>query len=229
MPIGGRKEREAFEILKQNGLTISEIAKEFERLIVAFFTEGDVTKAKALGRRISELESVADKGRRKFTQGLQKGAFLPLMRGDLARLAERFDAVADAIEEAMRAILLREKLFGILARATRKEKEIRKLGRDLSKVVGIATRTAEALRTSIDLLSSDLDAALAKVEEVEELEHESDIAEQSLITDLYSFEKALDPITVVQLKEIIEKIGEISNRAEDAADVVSTIAYVQRA
>ena len=229
MPIGGKKEREAFEILKQNGSTISEIAKGFEKLIAAFFIEGDVTKAEVLGRRISELESVADKGRRRFTRGLQKGAFLPLMRGDLARLAERFDAVADAIEEAMRAILLREKLSGALARATRRGKEIGRFGRDLSKMAGIATRAAEALRTSIDFLTTDLDAALAKAGEVEELEHESDIVEQNLITYLYSFEKALDPITVIQLKEIIEKIGEILNRAEDAADVVSTIAYTQRA
>lgn len=228
MPIVGRKEREAFEIIKQNGKIISEIAKEFEKMVIVFFTEGDLTKAQALGRRITELESVADKGRRKFTRSLQAGAFLPLMRGDLARLAERFDEVADAVEEAMRAILLREKLAPALAKCIRK-KGLGEFGKDLSRVVGIATRTTEALRASIDLLASDLDASLAKADEVEELEHESDIAEQSLLSGLHSFEKSLDPITVIQLKEIIEKVGEISNRAEDAADVVSTIAYVQRA
>ena len=69
-----------------------------------------MAKAEAVGRRKTELEFKADNDWRRFTRILQEGAFLPAMRGDLSRLAESLDRIADAIGDAMRAILLKGKL-----------------------------------------------------------------------------------------------------------------------
>lgn len=224
-PIGGKKEKEAFSLLKRNAGEILDVVKKFEDMIIAAFSERDIAKTEALGRKISDLETNADKSRRKFTSALHKGAFLPVFRGDLARLAERLDNVADAAEEAMRVILLREKLFTTLANAEKKRKSAKIIREGLVKMAGLATKTVEALKSAVDMMMPDVDAANEKANEVEELEHESDIIEQGLINDLYEHEKLLDPISIMQLKEIIGGIGSISDRAEDASDVIMIISY----
>jgi len=225
LPIGGKKEKEAFSLLKHNAEEVLDVVKKFEDMIIASFSERDIAKTEALGRKISELETNADKSRRKFTCALQKGAFLPAFRGDLARLAERLDDVADAAEETMRVILLREKLFTALAKAEKKRKSAKIIREGLIKMAGLATKTVEALRSAVGMTMSNVDAANEKADEVEKLEHESDIIEQGLINDLYEHEKLFDPISVMQLKEIIDRIGNISDRAEDASDVITIISY----
>lgn len=224
-PIGGKKEKEAFSLLKRNAAEVLDVVKKFEDMIIASFSERDIAKTQALGRKISDLETNADKSRRKFTSTLHKGAFLPAFRGDLARLAERLDDVADAAEEAMRVILLREKLFIALSKAEKKRKSAKAIRGDLVKMAGLATKTIEALKSAVIMMIINVDAANEKADEVEKLEHESDIIEQGLINDLYEHEKLLDPISVMQLKEIIYRIGSISDRAEDASDVITIISY----
>lgn len=225
LQIGGKREKEAFSLLRHNAEEVLDVVKKFEEVIIASFSERNMAKAEALGRKLSELETKADKDRRKFTGALQGGAFLPVFRGDLARLAEKLDDVADAAEEAMRTILLREKLFTALARAEKKRKSAKIIREGLVKMAGLATKTVEALKSAVTAMTSDIDAANEKANEVEELEHESDILEQGLITDLYENEKLFDPISVAQLKEIIDKIGEISDHAEDTSDMIPIVGY----
>ncbi|KUO41672.1 MAG: hypothetical protein AVW06_00675 [Hadesarchaea archaeon DG-33-1] len=225
LPIGGKKEKEAFSLLKRNAGEVLDVVKKFEEMIIASFSERDIAKTEALGRKISDLETNADRSRRKFTSALHKGAFLPVFRGDLSRVAERLDDVADAAEETMRVILLREKLFTALANAEKKRKSTKVVGEGLVKMAGLTTKTVETLKSALDMMMSNVDAANEKANEVEKLEHELDIIEQGLINDLYEHEKLLDPISVMQLKEIIDGIGSISDRAEDASDVITIISY----
>ncbi|MDI6883606.1 MAG: TIGR00153 family protein [Hadesarchaea archaeon] len=228
-PIGGGKEKEALEILRKNARNVMDTVKKFEEMMIALFSERNVKKAQALGRQVSELETKADGGRRKFTCELSRGAFLPAFRGDLARLAERLDSVADTAEGVAREIVLREKLFDAISKAEKKQKKTKTLREGMVKMARLATQTAEALRGAVDLLVTNIDATKGKINEVEKLEHETDLLEQSLLGDLYEYEKFLDPVSVAQLGVLIRGIGDISDRAEDTGDVLSIIGYTLRA
>ncbi len=228
-PIGGGKEKEALEILRKNAKDVVNIVKKFEEMMGALFSDRNFKKAEALGRQVTELETKADRGRRKFACSLGEGAFLPTFRGDLARLAEELDNVADTAEGVTRAILLREKLLDALLKAEKKQKKAKAIREGLIKMAGLATQTAEALQGSIDSLVSNIDVAKAKIEEVEELEHETDLVEQSLLGEMYLYEKVLDPVSVIQLGILIRGIGDISDRAEDVGDILSIIRYTFRA
>jgi len=227
-PIGGGKEKETLEILRKNARMVVDTVKKFEEMILALFSDRDMKKAQALGRQVSELETKADGGRRKFTSELGKGAFLPAFRGDLARLAEHLDNVADAAEGVTRAILLREKLLDALLKAEKKKKKAKAIREGMVKMARLAAQTADALQRSIDLLVSNIDAVKRRVDEIENLEHESDKVEQSLLGTLYEYEKALDPVSVVQLGILIRGTGDISDRAEDVGDILSIISYTFR-
>jgi len=218
--VGGKREREALNILKRNAGSVAEVVKKFEELITFFFSERDLEKAEVFGRELSGLETKADKGRREFLRILHEGAFLPAFRGDLARLADRLDLVADTAEGAMRAILLRGKLIKVLRAAEKRSSKVKGFGARFMKMAELTTKTVDTLKKSVEMLATDIDAALKKVQEVNELEHE---------IDMVQCEKYFDPVSVMQLADILQRFENISDRAEDASDVIEIIAYTFRA
>lgn len=222
--IGGKKEREAFEILRKNAASITSVVKKFEEFIVAYFSERDFDKAERLGRELSKLETTADKGKRDFMRILNEGAFLPAFRVDLAWLAERLDRVADTAEGAMRAVLLRERLSAALSKAEKRSRRIKEWRLKLVEMAKITTQTVKVLEESMEALATNIDVAMKKANDVDILEHEIDLIEQGLIHDLYEFENLFDPISVIQLHDVIRRFGNISDRAEDMSDSISMLA-----
>ncbi len=223
--IGGKREQKAFDTLMQNARDVTSVVRKFEEVVTAYFSNRDTDRAEVLGRQLSKLETKADGGRRQFMKILNEGAFLPAFRGDLAWIAERLDGVADAAEGAMRAILLRQRLSSALAKAERKNKRIREWRLRFVKMAKVTTQAVEILQESIEALSTNIDDAIRKANFVDILESEVDKIEQGIINDLYEFEKIFDPLSVVQLADIIRRFGNISDRAEDMSDSVAIFAF----
>lgn len=224
LSIGAKREKAAFETLKHHASAMVNSVKKFQETMLAF-SERKFKEAEMLAQEVDQLESKADRIRARFESELGAGAFLPVFRGDLARLSERLDDVADVAEEAIRGIKLRPKLFEILARAEKKDRKAESIRIGLVELAGRAVKTAQALKESIDVFLEDMDAAIKKTVEVDKFERESDILEEKILQDLYRHEKLLCPITVMQIKDTIEQIGDISNNAEDAGDILSAMCY----
>ena len=223
--IGGGKEQRAFEILRENAKGIASVAKKFEDVIKAYFSDMDLDKAEKLGRELSKLETAADKGKRDFMRLLNEGAFLPAFRADLAWLAERLDTVADTAEGAMRVVLLRKQLSAALTKAEKKNKKVKEWRLRFVEMAKVTTQTVKILEDSIDALATDTDVAIRKANDVDLLEHEIDLMEHGLVNDLYEFEKLFDPLSVVQLADIIRRSGNVSDRAEDMSDSITILAF----
>lgn len=228
-PLGGKRERESFDILKRNAREVTEVVRQFEKVVVAFFSERDFEKAKVLGEELSTIETKADKGRRDFMRMLHEGAFMPAFRADFARLAERLDTVADTAEGAMRAIVLREKLFAAFGKAERRSAKFREWSRRFLQMARLTTKTVETLQASVEALATNINDAMKRANDVDKLEHEVDVVEQGLLSELYTHEKLLDPVSVVQLSDILRRFGNITDRAEDASDAIAIVAYTIRA
>ncbi|MGC8816538.1 MAG: TIGR00153 family protein [Candidatus Hadarchaeum sp.] len=223
--IGGGKEQRALEILKRNAKAVTGVVKKFEEVITAYFTDLDFDRAEKLGRELSKLETAADKGKREFMKVLGEGAFLPAFRADLAWLAERLDTVADTAEGAMRVLLLRKQLLQALIRGEGKNREIREWRLKFAKMARVTTQTVQILEEAIEALTTDIGEATRKANDVDLLEHEIDLMEQSLTNDLYSFEKVLDPVSIIQLADIIRRSANVSDRAEDMSDTVTILGF----
>jgi hypothetical protein len=222
--VGGKLEEKAFDVLRKNSEVIADVVKKFEELVVAYFSKEDMKRAEVLGRELSTLETKADRGRRDVIRLLQQGAFLPAFRGDMAWLAERLDRIADTAEGAMRAILLRKHLMKALKKAERKDERIKKWRSNLLKMAKLTTETINVLQSSVEALKTDTDLALRRAKDVDALEHQVDLIEEELIDDLYELERLLDPLSVVQLVDVIRRSGNISDRAEDMSDSIAILA-----
>lgn len=222
--IGGKNEQRAFEILKNNAKTVTETVRKFEEVVKAYFIDEDVGRAERLGRELSNIETKADGGRREFIAMLNQGAFLPAFRGDLAWLAERLDRIADTAEGATRVLLMRKQLFNALKKAERRNRKILDIKKRLRKMATATTETVELLQRAVEVLAVNIDDALRKARDVDNLEHQVDLIEGSLINDIYELEKLFDPLTVSQLVEFIRRLGNIADRAEDMSDSIVILA-----
>lgn len=226
--IGGGKEQSAFEILKKNARAVTGVVKKFEEVITAYFSDLDFERAEKLGRELSKQETAADKGRREFMKVLGEGAFLPAFRAEIAWLAERLDTIADTAEGAMRALLLREQLMRALIKGEKRDKGLKEWRLKFIKLAQVTTQAVQILEEAIESLPTDIGAASRKADDVGQLEHEIDLMEQSLLNDLYTFEKLLDPISIVQLADFIRRTANVSDRAEDMSDTLIILGFMLR-
>lgn len=223
--LGGGREKEAVKIMEQHVAIVLDVVKKLEELTKAF-QKGNAKKLGALEAELDRLETKADGVRRKFEASLVEGAFLPAYRSDFSALAERIDDVADMAQEAARAFVWRGVFCDTIAKACKKKAEAREIVDGFVKIVQKAVDATTALKEAVGTLMSNVEVARANANKVELAEHESDLLEEKLIKQLYTHEKLFDPVSIIQIKDIVEKMGAVSNRAEDASDLISIISYM---
>lgn len=222
LPVGGGKEKSVFEDFKKHSEAVVVTVRKFEEVIAAY-SEEKYEKGEELRKEVDKLESKADRLGAKFEAGLSLGAFLPAFRGDLSRLSEKIDDVADMAEEAIRCVYLRPRVFEDLRKAERRNDEVKAIRVGLVELASKSVDCAGILHDTVSILMEDMDKAVEKAEEIHRHEGKSDIAEEKLIQELYKFEDLLPLLTVMQIKELIEMTAEISDTAEDAGDILSAM------
>jgi predicted phosphate transport protein (TIGR00153 family) len=165
-------------------------------------------------REITRIEHEADEIRRKMEIEFFHGAFLPFDREDRIILAELVDSVADSVQSTAYAISLGKITFP------------ESFKEDFIELVEASCEAVSLIKECIEMLDTDLKAALSKTHEVEEKEDEGDKVERRIIRRLYEAYRN-DEISIlkfIDLKDITQKIGNIADRSEDASDRVLIIA-----
>ena len=130
-------------------------------------------------------------------------------------LLKETDGILDSAEDI--AVLLD-------MRQTKVPKEIRK---DFNSVMKKAITTVETLSKAMDMFKIMLEVSFGGkpredikkvIHKVNKLEHESDVIEKRISKQLFN-NKNLDPIGIIHLLKIIDRMGSIADHAENAADV----------
>ncbi|NLC10169.1 MAG: TIGR00153 family protein, partial [Gammaproteobacteria bacterium] len=157
------------------------------------------------------LEKEADKLKRDVRIHLPKSLFLPVPRSDLLELLSVQDKVANRAKD----------IAGLM------------LGRQMSIpqqlqpiIMPYVQRTVDACEQALTAMN-ELDEILetgfgnrevarvtAMIEELEDIEHDTDRMQIEVRRNLYKIEKELPPVDVIFLYTIIEWIGDVADRAE---------------
>lgn len=174
---------------------------------IEIYLKGDVKEAKLIARETRALESEADMTRHIIGDKLYSGAYLPVLREDIYKLVESLDKVANAGEAASDFFLNQRP----------------KIPDDLNG------QFAMAVEESLGIIEPLKDAILCyfkgecKVETVRE--YARDVGKMESVVDKIEWDltKAIfiSPIEhsqKIHLKQCLEAIVEVSDRAEDAAD-----------
>jgi predicted phosphate transport protein (TIGR00153 family) len=214
MPLFGGKESNVFDAIDRHLEVVHETVKAFEKLIESYLN-GDFEGAKRLEEEVTRLESEADKLRRSIELMLYEGAFLPANRGDYVRLSELVDQVADAAESAANTL--------ILARP----KVPAELKDEILGLVDSARETYLVLLQAVNALNSDVDRAIELAKAVEDAEERADEVEYIAKGKVFESETITTYAKLIW-NQILTKMGDIADRAEDASDQVMLMAIKRR-
>lgn len=161
---------------------------------------------KEINKRIGEAEHLADEATHSIMRRLNQTFITPFDRDDIYMLASSLDDCMDFMEEASDLIVL-YKLEVLPAR--------------VADQVQVLQRAAELTADAMPRLRSMSDLAEYWVE-INRLENQADKAHRKLLAQL--FDEITDPILLMKLKEVVEKLEDAADAFEKVANTVETIA-----
>ncbi|VTR77986.1 DUF47 domain-containing protein [Cellulomonas hominis] len=174
--------------------------------LLAELLGADRTARKALGKQISEVEHLADEATHSIMRRLNQTFVTPFDRDDIYNLASTLDDCMDFMEEAADLIVL-YKLDALPAR--------------VSDQVQVLQRAAELTAEAMPRLRS-MDSLSEYWVEVNRLENQADKVHRKLLAQM--FDEITDPIQLMKLKEVVEKLEDAADAFEKVANTVETIA-----
>lgn len=171
----------------------------------------NIKKANDMDELIDKYEGLADKVHRKNVEKICKGSIFGYLREDILRFMELTDNIADAAKEASRSLTLRKIPEDMLTNF---------LNDNTIRYVQVSIKASKELANLIKCLNKKRDEIIECTRGIEEIEEESDILKNKVLTELYSKTKEYDILTILQFKEFIQLIDAIADNSEDASDVV---------
>ncbi|MBI4362012.1 MAG: DUF47 family protein [Euryarchaeota archaeon] len=220
---GRKKEQEALHAMKEHSAEVHRAASKLAELAAAL-PGADPAALEALAGDVKTLESRADALRARVETLLQRGAFLPVLRGNLFSLTRRTDEVANLAEEAADELTVRPRLYALLP----KKPELKPILRDLLALAGAAAQATLLLQEAVHEFDQDLDVSNQKLVRVGEVEHEARTLEDRVVRGLFAMEEKLDPVTLHQLTQVARLLRRVARAAEDASDEAFLITLRRR-
>ena len=185
-------------------------AKQLPRFFAATI-KGDWDKATKSRDEIERLEHEADDIKKQIRLHLPKSLFMPVPREDLLELLLVQDKIANRTKDVSGLVLGRQlqmppqiadQFMEFVDRNVDAAKQARKSVRELDELFVTGFRGAEV----------DLVAGL--IEELDQIETDTDDKQAALRGALFEIEKSLDPIDAIFMYQVIELTGEIADMAE---------------
>jgi len=173
--------------------------------------KNDWKKALAARDLIERYEHEADNLKKKIRLQLPKSLFMPVPREDLLELLLVQDKIANRTRDVSglvvgRRMQIPETIAGqfleFVDRNVDAAKQARKSVRELDELFTAGFRGAE-----VDLVSG-------LIEELDQIETDTDDKQAALRAALFDIEKTLDPVDAVFMYQVIELTGDIADMAE---------------
>ncbi|MET0788012.1 MAG: DUF47 family protein [Cellulomonas sp.] len=166
----------------------------------------DRSTRKEIGKRIADAEHEADDATHSIMRRLNQTFVTPFDRDDIYNLASSLDDCMDFMEEAADLIVLYK---------------VDELPARVSDQVQVLQRAAELTAEAMPRLRS-MDSLSEYWVEVNRLENQADKIHRKLLAQL--FDEVTDPIQLMKVKEIVEKLEDAADAFEKVANTVETIA-----
>lgn len=173
--------------------------------------DGEWDKVAISRQQIVELEQEADELKKTIRGQLPKSLFMPVPREDLLNLLWAQDQIANKARDVSGLVFgrrmkipksLREDFLNYVSRNADAAKKARKSIRELDELYETGFRGAEA------------DFVEALVEELDQIENDTDEMQAKVRGELFTIEKDLPPVDVMFLYRVIELTGEVGDMAE---------------
>ena len=203
-------EREILANLREH-VELAQRAASLVGVVVEQVSRGDLAGAHLTYVEIDKAETTADESHREVVERLSNGVFFSNLGTDLMNLAEKVDGVADSAKDAAK----------ILTQRQLRAEELAPIKDELVEYLGVSLKAVMSLNSAISGLGKDREAILKHAREVEEYEEVADLLKNGLVGRILGMD--LPVLSVLQLKDFVNIADNISDNAEDAADVLYVI------
>ncbi len=168
----------------------------------------DFTQVEAAIKAIKDIEHEGDKLTHETLDKLNRTFITPLEREDIHALVTSIDDILDSLDSAANRLYLYE-----IARPTE----------EMKTLVSVLVRAAQEVKKAVGELANlaDPQTTYRHCVEIRRLENESDDVLRLALKRLFREEK--DPLQVIKLKEIYEKLERAVDECEGVANVIEAI------
>ncbi len=182
--------------------------------LIPFFaacSEQNWSEAAKIRRKLSKLEQDADALKRQLRLELPGGLFMPVDRADLLELLSQQDKIANKAKDIAGRILGRKLEIPEVLQE--------QFNLYLARCIDATEKAAEAINELDSLLETgfrgrEVDLVEKMINQLDEIEDDTDSMQIVLRKDLLSLESGLNPVDVMFLYQIIDWVGDLADLAE---------------
>ena len=209
-----RRERQVRELIQKYFEKTDEAMHEFHVAMRCFFQQGTCAEFRDCDHRLHQAESQADDLRQEIEKMLYSRALLPESRGDILGLLESFDKMPNLMEAIC---------FMCDTQQMTVPDRFRK---DFIELLEINVEAYMLVRETVDKLFEKPKSVGQAVGPVDAKESESDTLERDLTRAVFKSE--MDKADMIVLRELIMRIGDVSDSAENVARRMEILALKRR-
>ena len=180
------------------------------------FIKGNLEKFKKSLDEISQLENKADDYQKEIKYKLYKYMLIPEARGDVLSLLENIDNIVDHFKKLLVQLSI-EKPF-----------VPEELTEDFFSLIDMVNKAVDVLIKCIRSYFQNISMVNEYVNKVHFFEHEADKTEEMIKRKIFKKDEIEDFSIKVHLRYFVEKIAEISDRAETISERASVAAIKRR-
>ena len=209
-----KQERKVIDQIQQYFELVDEAMEVFEATVSCYLENGLCDEFTTGDRKLHSLESKADDLLRDVEKRLYRQALLPESRGDLLGLLEHFDKLPN-LAETITFIFETQRV------QVPDEHKPR-----LLELLAVNIEAYHLVRKAVSKLFDDPDNVGEAVAPVDAKESESDTLERDIIVD--TFNSGIPDIQKILLREVVQRIGDLSDSAENVAGRLEIISLKRR-
>ncbi len=180
------------------------------------FIKGNLEEFKKSLDEISQLENKADDYQKEIKYKLYKYMLIPEARGDVLSLLENVDNIVDHFKKLLVQISIEKPFIPD------------ELAEDFFSLIDMVNKAVDVLIKCIRSYFQNISMVNEYVNKVHFYEHEADKSEEMIKRKIFKKGKIEDFSIKVHLRYFVEKIAEISDRAETISERASVAAIKRR-
>jgi predicted phosphate transport protein (TIGR00153 family) len=209
--------RSPFEGLVKHSEKIDECVKNIKACINAYL-DCDFAKAEEYTIKVRRIEHEADLIKANIRSHLPKSIFMAVSKSEFHLLLHDSDSILDFAEDV--AVLLTMKRTCVPPQVAAGMKEL------INKIIQCVGAYQEVMGhmeklVQVSFSGKERDFVKELIKDIHRFEHEADILEFRISKELFNMEhEELDAISVVHLLKVIDRMGGIADKAENAGDRV---------
>ena len=209
-------ESDIHEMIECHVDLVVETLEKFQEGMVLWLEECDLDQANKLALETHNLEGDADDLRRDIEMKLLNGALMARSRRPLLDIVERTDKLANAAEASLDFTLLQKIELPEELVPTTKE------------ILELSVEIVDDVQDALKVLFGGNGEVLEYTEAIEEVEGKIDSLERDFVQDLFNMED-LELAEKILLRQYLEALVEISDRAEDLSDELEILTATRKA